>query len=59
MGRDAGTRLAASYVNFYMPNGGIVVPAFGDAVHDAAAVATVQYSTGCFCDFVKTQIQLA
>jgi hypothetical protein len=41
MGRDAGTRLAASYVNFYMPNGGIVVPAFGDAVHDAAAVATV------------------
>ncbi len=56
MGRDAGTRLAASYVNFYMPNGGIVVPAFGDAVHDAAAVETVWRC----CDFVKeTQEQVA
>ncbi len=24
--RDAGTRLAASYVNFYIANGGIVMP---------------------------------
>uniref|UniRef100_A0A0D9W5Z3 Agmatine deiminase n=1 Tax=Leersia perrieri TaxID=77586 RepID=A0A0D9W5Z3_9ORYZ len=28
--REAGTRLAASYVNFYIANGGIVAPAFGD-----------------------------
>ncbi|CAN6268162.1 unnamed protein product [Urochloa humidicola] len=28
--REAGTRLAASYVNFYIANGGIVAPAFDD-----------------------------
>lgn len=28
--REPGTRLAASYVNFYMANGGVVAPAFGD-----------------------------
>ncbi|XP_072992620.1 agmatine deiminase-like [Typha latifolia] len=28
--RPPGTRLAASYVNFYIANGGIVAPAFGD-----------------------------
>lgn len=27
--RLAGTRLAASYINFYICNGGIVMPAFG------------------------------
>ncbi|CAN1294025.1 Agmatine deiminase [Linum perenne] len=26
----SGTRLAASYVNFYFANGGIIVPQFGD-----------------------------
>jgi agmatine deiminase len=35
--RRAGDRLAASYVNFYIANGGIVMPRFGDGVHDDAA----------------------
>lgn len=34
--RDAGERLAASYVNFYISNGGVLVPQFGDE-HDALA----------------------
>ena len=34
--RQAGDRLAASYVNFYMPNGGIVMPLFGDPRDEAA-----------------------
>ncbi len=29
--REAGERLAASYVNFYISNGGIILPQFGDA----------------------------
>ncbi|KAL3681735.1 hypothetical protein R1sor_024691 [Riccia sorocarpa] len=32
-----GERLAASYVNFYIANGGIVAPSFGDREHDDAA----------------------
>ena len=35
--REAGERLAASYVNFYISNGGVIVPQFGDE-HDEAAV---------------------
>ncbi|MCD8301063.1 MAG: agmatine deiminase [Clostridiales bacterium] len=35
--RRAGEHLAASYVNFYITNGGVLVPQFGDA-NDAAAV---------------------
>ena len=35
--RSAGERLAASYVNFYIANGAVVVPQFGDE-HDALAV---------------------
>ncbi|MEY8356663.1 agmatine deiminase [Lachnospiraceae bacterium 54-53] len=35
--REAGERLAASYVNFYISNGGVIVPQFGD-VHDGEAV---------------------
>lgn len=35
--REAGERLAASYVNFYISNGGVIVPQFGDD-HDAEAV---------------------
>lgn len=35
--REAGERLAASYVNFYISNGGVIVPQFGD-VHDEEAV---------------------
>jgi agmatine deiminase len=36
--RNAGDRLAASYVNFYIANGGIVLPLFGDRIFDPAAV---------------------
>ncbi|GAB2260855.1 hypothetical protein Droror1_Dr00011710 [Drosera rotundifolia] len=36
--RVAGTRLAASYVNFYIANGGIIVPQFGDPKWDDEAV---------------------
>lgn len=36
--RLAGTRLAASYVNFYIANGGIIVPQFGDAQRDKEAI---------------------
>jgi len=39
--RTAGDRLAASYINFYIANGGIVMPAFGDP-HDAPARAQLQ-----------------
>ncbi len=35
--REAGERLAASYVNFYLSNGHVLVPQFGDA-HDALAL---------------------
>ncbi|XP_038987238.1 agmatine deiminase-like isoform X1 [Phoenix dactylifera] len=35
--RLAGTRLAASYVNFYIANGGIIAPAFGDEKRDQEA----------------------
>ena len=33
--RPAGTRLAASYINFYLPNGGVVMPAFGGEAEEA------------------------
>ncbi|MDO5344223.1 MAG: agmatine deiminase [Lachnospiraceae bacterium] len=36
--RSAGERLAASYVNFYISNGGVLVPQFGDE-NDTKAVA--------------------
>lgn len=39
--RQPGDRLAASYINFYICNGGIVAPTFGDP-HDAAAQAALQ-----------------
>ena len=39
--RRAGDRMAASYVNFYIANGGIVAPTFGDP-HDAAALAALR-----------------
>lgn len=37
-----GRRLSQSYVNFYIANGGIVMPAFNDPKHDDAARATLQ-----------------
>ena len=39
--RSAGERLAASYVNFYISNGAIVLPQFGD-VNDEKAVAVLK-----------------
>lgn len=40
--RAAGERLAASYANFYIANGGIVAPAFGQPDDDARAVEVLQ-----------------
>lgn len=37
--RQLGERLAASYVNFYVANGGVVAPAFGGAAAEADAEA--------------------
>lgn len=39
--RQAGDRMAASYINFYLCNGGAVVPTFGDP-HDTPALETLQ-----------------
>ncbi len=39
--RQAGDRTAASYINFYFCNGGVVVPVFDDP-HDALALQTLQ-----------------
>jgi agmatine deiminase len=39
--RKAGDRLAGSYVNFYIANGGVVMPVFDD-VHDEAAFEKIQ-----------------
>jgi agmatine deiminase len=35
-------RLSQSYINFYMANGGIVMPAFNDSARDSAARGTLQ-----------------
>ncbi|MDR3687658.1 MAG: agmatine deiminase [Coriobacteriia bacterium] len=39
--REAGDEAPASYVNFYLCNGGLVLPVFGDP-HDAEAIATLK-----------------
>ena len=39
--REAGERMAASYVNFYISNGGIILPQFGDE-NDKRAVEVLQ-----------------
>lgn len=39
--RLAGTRLAASYVNFYIANGAIITPQFGDQKWDNEAVCVL------------------
>jgi agmatine deiminase len=39
--RNAGDRMAASYVNFYLCNGGLVLPTFDDP-HDRLALETLQ-----------------
>jgi agmatine deiminase len=41
--RSVGTRLAASYINFYITNNdGVVIPGFGDDVYDALACQVIQ-----------------
>eukprot|EP00850_Spirogloea_muscicola_P008718 SM000047S16857 [mRNA] locus=s47:320532:324117:- [translate_table: standard] len=40
--RGAGSRLACSYVNFFIASGGIVVPQFGDRENDEAALKTLK-----------------
>ncbi len=39
--RQPGDRMAASYINFYFCNGGVVVPTFDDP-HDEPALQTLQ-----------------
>lgn len=43
--RSLGSRLAGSYVNFYICNGGIICPQFGDPVGDRVAMEIL---AGCF-----------
>lgn len=40
--RTVGERMAASYVNFYIANRAIIVPQFGDRVHDSKAIKTLR-----------------
>ncbi|GAB0107492.1 agmatine deiminase family protein [Nocardia sp. JMUB6875] len=40
--KGAGDDFAAGYINFYVCNGGVVAPEFGDAYTDAAAKNTLQ-----------------
>jgi agmatine deiminase len=40
--RESGVRLAGSYVNFYICNGGVVMPGLGDEESDAKALAVVK-----------------
>lgn len=35
-------RMAGSYVNFYIANGGIIAPGFGDIRHDVEAKQTLE-----------------
>ena len=39
---EAGRPLAESYINFYIANGGVVMPSFGTAEDDAAAAVVVR-----------------
>jgi agmatine deiminase len=39
--REPGSRLAGSYINFYIANGGVIVPTFNDP-HDETALATLR-----------------
>ncbi|CAM8972274.1 unnamed protein product [Rhodiola kirilowii] len=42
--RLAGTRLAASYVNFYFANGAIITPQFGDEKWDQEAIRVLSHT---------------
>jgi len=51
--RQVGERLAASYVNFYITNGSVVVPAFGHTEADDRAASIIQ---SCFPEREVVQI---
>ncbi len=40
--REEGDRQAASYANFYIANGAVILPIFGDDTYDDLAIATLQ-----------------
>jgi agmatine deiminase len=40
--RIPGELMPGSYINFYLPNGGVIVPQFGDAERDANALAVLR-----------------
>jgi agmatine deiminase len=40
--RQAGEKMAASYVNFYIANAAVIVPQFGVAETDALAIQTLE-----------------
>lgn len=44
---DEGRRLAASYANYLIVNGAVLVPTYGDAVDDAAAQTIALAHPGC------------
>ncbi|XP_031406600.1 agmatine deiminase isoform X2 [Punica granatum] len=52
--RVAGTRLAASYINFYIANGAIIVPQFGDKKWDDEAARVL---SGAFSDHQVVRIE--
>lgn len=52
--RQPGQRLAASYVNFYIANGGVIVPGFGVPEADEAAAAVLR---GVFPQHRVVQVQ--
>ncbi|KAL9239436.1 hypothetical protein vseg_013759 [Gypsophila vaccaria] len=52
--REPGTRLAASYVNFYIANGGIITPQFGDEKWDNEAVRVLSEA---FPDYKVVRIE--
>ncbi|EOY22225.1 Porphyromonas-type peptidyl-arginine deiminase family protein isoform 5 [Theobroma cacao] len=52
--RLPGTRLAASYVNFYIANGGIITPQFGDKKWDDEAVRVLSQA---FPDYEVVRIE--
>lgn len=52
--RVAGERLAASYVNFYIVNGGVIIPAFGVQKSDERARQILQH---VFPDRLVVQVQ--
>jgi len=40
--REAGQRIPGSYINYYAPNGAVIVPQFGDERHDREACVALQ-----------------